>query len=98
MAAIGSEFRPHYGLAAVFSFDSARIFTRTLAGLAAASSIWPVEGLRMRVPALRAGTLRRLTFRRPGNTNSPAPRGWTEPRSRSSKVALDAGCRLSRNL
>jgi hypothetical protein len=31
--------------------------------------------LRMSVPALRAGTLRRLTFRRPGSTNSPMPRG-----------------------
>ena len=78
---------PHYGVAAVFSFDSARIFTRTLAGLAAASTNSPVAGLRTRVPALRAGTLRRLTFRRPGSTNSPTPRGWTEPRNRFSKVA-----------
>ena len=47
----------------------------------------PVAGLRTRVPALRAGTLRRLTFRRPGSTNSPTPRGWTEPRNKFSKVA-----------
>lgn len=62
-------------VAAVFSLDSARIFTRTLAGLAAAFTISPVAGLRTSVPALRAGTLRRLTFSRPGRTNSPTPLG-----------------------
>jgi hypothetical protein len=74
--------RPGYEVAAGFSFDNARIFTRTLAGFAPAFTISPVEGLRTRVPAVRAGTLRRLTFSSPGNTNSPTPRGWTEPRNR----------------
>jgi hypothetical protein len=65
----------HQGEAAVFSFVNGRIFTRTLAGLAAALIIWPVAGLRTNVPALRAGTLRSETFRRPGKENSPMPRG-----------------------
>jgi hypothetical protein len=47
----------------------------------------PVEGSRTRVPALRAGTLRRLSFSSPGNTNSPTPRGWTEARNKFSSVA-----------
>ena len=76
-----------YEAAAVFSFDRARILTRTLAGLAAALIISPVAGLRTSVPARLAGTLRRPTFRRPGRTNSPTPRGWTEPRNRFSSVA-----------
>ena len=60
--------------------------TRTLAGLAAPLIISPVAGLRTRVPALRAGTLRRLTFSRPGKVNSPSPRGCTEPKKTFSKV------------
>lgn len=76
-----------YGAAAVFSLDKARTFTRTLAGLAAALIISPLAGLRTKVPALRAGTFRSETFRRPGNVNSPTPRGCTEPKNKFSKVA-----------
>jgi non-heme chloroperoxidase len=35
----------------------------------------------------RAATFRRPTLRRPGRTNSPTPRGWTEPRNGFSSVA-----------
>ena len=76
-----------YAAAAVFNLDSGRILTRTLAGLAAALTISPVAGLRTNVPAFRAGTLRRLTFNRPGKVNSPTPRGCTEPRNTLSNVA-----------
>ena len=72
--------------AAVFNFDKARIFTRMLAGLAAPLTISPVAGLRTKVPALRAGTLRRLTFNRPGKVNSPTPRGCTDPSNTLSSV------------
>ena len=64
-----------YFVAADFSLESGRILTRTLAGLAAALTISPVAGLRTKVPAFRAGTLRRVAFRRPGRVNSPTPRG-----------------------
>src|SRR5258708_71136 len=67
------------GIAAPFNFDNARIFTRTLAGLAAPFIISPVAGLRTSVPALRAGTLRSVILQRPGKVNSPTPRGCTEP-------------------
>jgi len=73
--------------AAVFNFDKARIFTRMLAGLAAPLTISPVAGLRTRVPALRAGTLRRVTFSKPGKVNSPTPRGCTDPSITLSSVA-----------
>ena len=73
--------------AAVFNFDKARIFTRMLAGLAAPLTISPVAGLRTKVPALRAGTLRRVTFNKPGNVNSPTPRGCTDPSNTLSSVA-----------
>ena len=73
--------------AAVFNFDKARIFTRMLAGLAAPLTISPVAGLRTKVPALRAGTLRRVTFNRPGKVNSPTPRGCTDPSNTLSSVA-----------
>ena len=73
--------------AAVFNFDKARIFTRMLAGLAAPFTISPVAGLRTKVPALRAGTLRRVTFNRPGKVNSPTPRGCTDPSNTLSSVA-----------
>jgi hypothetical protein len=65
----------HQDKAADFSFDKARILTRTLAGLAAPGVISPVEGLRTSVPAFRAGTFRSVTFNRPGQVNSPTPRG-----------------------
>jgi len=73
--------------AAVFNFDKARIFTRMLAGLAAPLTISPVAGLRTKVPALRAGTLRRVTFNKPGKVNSPTPRGCTDPSNTLSSVA-----------
>ena len=73
--------------AAVFNFDKARIFTRMLAGLAAPLTISPVAGLRTKVPALRAGTLRSVTFNRPGKVNSPTPRGCTDPSNTLSSVA-----------
>jgi hypothetical protein len=73
--------------AAVFSFDKARILTRTLAGLAAPAIISPVAGLRIIVPAFRAGTFRSVTFSNPGNVNSPAPRGCTDPNNTFSSVA-----------
>src|SRR5690348_13116224 len=50
---------------AALSLASGRILTRTLAGLAAPGTIWPVDGLRMSVPALRAGTLRSEILSRP---------------------------------
>ncbi len=71
----GSNAAQDYDPAAIFSFDNARIFTRMLAGFAAPLIISPVAGLRTSVPALRAGTLRKPTFRSPGRTNSPTPRG-----------------------
>jgi hypothetical protein len=40
-------------IAALFNFDNARIFTRTLAGLAATFIISPVAGLRMSVTSLQ---------------------------------------------
>lgn len=67
--------KPHQGAAAAFNLESARILTRTLAGFAAALIISPLAGFRTSVPAFRAGTLRRLTFRRPGSANSPTPFG-----------------------
>ena len=73
--------------AAVFNFDKARIFTRMLAGLATPLTISPVAGLRTKVPALRAGTLRRVTFNKPGKVNSPTPRGCTDPSNTLSSVA-----------
>jgi hypothetical protein len=73
--------------AAVFNSDRARIFTRTLAGLAALFTISPVAGLRTSVPALRAGTLRKFTFSRPGRVNSPMPRGCTDPSNTLSRLA-----------
>ena len=73
--------------AAVFNFDKARIFTRMLAGLATPLTISPVAGLRTKVPALRAGTLRRVTFNKPGKVNSPRPRGCTDPSNTLSSVA-----------
>src|ERR1700722_6583675 len=73
-------------IAAPFSFDKARIFTRTLAGLAATFIISPVAGLRISVPALRAGPLRKVIFKRPGKVNSPTPRGCSEPNITDSSV------------
>jgi hypothetical protein len=73
-------------VAALFNFDKARTLTRTLAGLAAPFIISPVAGFRMSVPALRAGTLRKLIFKRPGKVNSPTPRGCTEPNITDSSV------------
>jgi hypothetical protein len=73
-------------VAALFNFDKARTLTRTLAGLAALFIISPVAGFRMSVPALRAGTLRKLIFKRPGKVNSPTPRGCTEPNITDSSV------------
>src|SRR3954452_3535288 len=75
-----------HGDAASFSLESARILTRTLAGFAAAGVISPVAGLRTSVPALRAGTFRRLTLRRPGSVTPPSPRGYAEPRNALSIV------------
>src|SRR5580704_18922416 len=57
-----------------------------LAGLAAPFIISPVAGLRISVPALRAGTLRRVILQRPGKVNSPTPRGCTEPNITDSSV------------
>ncbi len=54
------------------------IFTRTLAGLAVPLIIYPVAGLRMSVPALRAGTLRKVIFKKAVRVNSPTPRGCSE--------------------
>ena len=71
-----------YGVAAVFSFDNARILTRTLAGLAAAFTISPLKDFGRACQLLRAGAFRRLTFSSPGNANSPTPRGCTELRNR----------------
>ena len=73
--------------AAVFNFDKARIFTRMLAGLAVPLTISPVAGLRTKVPARRAGTLRSVTFNRPGKVNSPTPRGCADPSNTLSSVA-----------
>src|ERR1700719_2885209 len=81
-----SLLAPDQDVAAPFNFDNARIFTRMLAGLAAPFIISPVAGLRMSVPALRAGTLRRVIFKRPGKVNSPTPRGCTEPSITDSSV------------
>jgi hypothetical protein len=87
-------FNADLGEAAVFSFDKARILTRTLAVFAAPLTISPVAGLRTRVPALRAGTLRRDAFRRPGKVNSPTPRGCTDPRNTPFNVAYTAAAVL----
>jgi len=86
-SATGAKSGIYRETAAVLSLDKARIFTRTLAGFAAPLTIWPVAGLRTRVPAFRAGTLRRDTFKSPGKMNSPTPRGCTEPRNTPSNVA-----------
>jgi hypothetical protein len=88
------HFNTDQGEAAVFNFDKARIFTRMLAGFAAALTISPVAGLRTKVPAFRAGTLRRDTFRSPGRANSPTPRGCTDPRNTPSSVAYTAAAVL----
>ena len=65
-AVVGSLLRTT-GSPAAFSFDRARIFTRTLAGLAAASTIWPGRrNLRMSVPALRAGTFAQTDLQKAG--------------------------------
>src|ERR1700722_8133180 len=81
-----SLLAPDQDIAALFNFDNARILTRTLAGLAAPFIISPVAGLRISVPALRAGTLRSVILQRPGRVNSPTPRGCTEPNITDSSV------------
>src|ERR1700722_20204979 len=40
----------------------------------------------MSVPALRAGTLRKVIFKMPGKVNSPTPRGCIEPNITDSSV------------
>ena len=61
----GANFGSYREAAAVLSLDRARMFTRTLAGFAAPLTIWPVAGLRTRVPAFRAGTLRETPSKAP---------------------------------
>ena len=69
----------HAVAVAVGEADGAQAGLAALAGLAAPGTISPVEGLRIIVPALRAGTLRSEILSRPGSVNSPTPRGWIEP-------------------
>src|SRR5271154_4979501 len=73
-------------IAAPFNFDKARIFTRTLAGLAGPFIISPVAGVRVSVPGLRAGSLRKVIFNMPGKVNSPTPRGCIDPNITDSRV------------